>query len=153
MRCRASSPPSTNAATPSARSSSGRKRWRWAGRAPTSTTAWPTRWSSSAGAPRRGSIVRFPAACGASGASGWIRSAKHGNGSPVDPAREAEETLLPPPPPGPGTLGALRPPLLNVFLFLLTFASAFLAGALLNDTQLPNPTRAEQLRHGLGFAL
>ena len=71
----------------------------------------------------------------------------------MDPAEGAEETLLPPPPPGPGTLGALRPPLLNVFLFLLTFASAFLAGSLLNDTQLPTPTPSEQLRHGLGFSL
>jgi len=71
----------------------------------------------------------------------------------VDPVQEAEETLLPPPPPGPGTLGALRPPLLNILLFLLTFASAFLAGTLLTDTQLPTPTDAEKLRHGLGFAL
>jgi len=71
----------------------------------------------------------------------------------VDPVPEAEETLLPPPPPGPGTLGALRPPLLNVFLLLLTFASAFLAGMLLNDTQLPDPGSAERLRHGLGFSL
>jgi membrane-associated protease RseP (regulator of RpoE activity) len=89
----------------------------------------------------------------ASADSGWIRFAKRGNGSLVDPAPEAEETLLPPPPPGPGTLGELRPPLLNVFLFLLTFASAFLAGTLLNDTQLPDPTSAERMRHGLGFAL
>lgn len=71
----------------------------------------------------------------------------------VEPAPAAEETLLPPPPPGPGTLGALRPPLLNIFLFLLTFASAFIAGAVLNDTQLPEPTRPEMLRHGLGFSL
>jgi membrane-associated protease RseP (regulator of RpoE activity) len=71
----------------------------------------------------------------------------------VEPVQGAEETLLPPPPPGPGTLGALRPPLLNVFLFLLTFASAFLAGTLLTDTQLPTPTPSEQLRHGLGFSL
>ena len=54
--------------------------------------------------------------------------------------------------PLPGTLGALRPPLLNVLLFLLTFASAFLAGAVLNDTQLPEPSRAEMLHHGFGFA-
>lgn len=64
-----------------------------------------------------------------------------------------EETLLPPPPPGPGTLGALRPPLLNLFLFFLTFASAFMAGSALNDTQLPEPTRAEMWRHGLGFSV
>jgi len=71
----------------------------------------------------------------------------------VDPASAAEETLLPPPPPGPGTLGALRPPLLNILLFLLTFASAFMAGCVLTDTQLPEPTRTEMLRHGLGFSL
>jgi membrane-associated protease RseP (regulator of RpoE activity) len=65
----------------------------------------------------------------------------------VEPA--AAEQLLPPPPPG---LGALRPPLLNVFLFFLTFASAFMAGAVLNDTQLPEPTRVEMLRHGAGFS-
>jgi membrane-associated protease RseP (regulator of RpoE activity) len=64
-----------------------------------------------------------------------------------------DSTLLPPPPPGPGTLGALRPPLLNLFLFFLTFASAFLAGSALNDTQLPEPTRAEMWRHGLGFSV
>jgi membrane-associated protease RseP (regulator of RpoE activity) len=37
----------------------------------------------------------------------------------------------------PGTLGALRPPLLNLGLFVMTFASAFLSGSLLRDTQLP----------------
>jgi membrane-associated protease RseP (regulator of RpoE activity) len=41
---------------------------------------------------------------------------------------------------------------LNVFLFLLTFASAFLAGAFLIDPQLPEPTRAEMWRHGAGFS-
>ena len=71
----------------------------------------------------------------------------------MEPVPAAEETLLPPPAPGPGTLGALRPPLLNILLFLLTFASAFLAGSALKDTQLPDPTRDEMLRHGLGFAL
>jgi membrane-associated protease RseP (regulator of RpoE activity) len=71
----------------------------------------------------------------------------------VEPAQGAEETLLPRPSPGPGTLGALRPPLLNIFLFLLTFASAFLAGSALKDTQLPDPTPTEMVRHGLGFAL
>ena len=71
----------------------------------------------------------------------------------MDPeAAESSEQLLPPPPPGPGTLGALRPPLLNVFLFLLTFASAFMAGSALNDTQLPEPTTPEMIRHGLGFS-
>ena len=55
--------------------------------------------------------------------------------------------------PLPGTLGSLRPPLLNVFLFVLTFASAFVSGAALNDTQLPEPTRAEMIRHGLSFSL
>jgi membrane-associated protease RseP (regulator of RpoE activity) len=71
----------------------------------------------------------------------------------VDPAQGAEETLLPPPPPGPGTLGALRPPLFNIFLFLLTFASAFISGSALKDTQLPTPTGPEMVRNGLGFAL
>ena len=69
------------------------------------------------------------------------------------PVESSSEQLLPPPPPGPGTLGALRPPLLNVFLFVLTFASAFLAGSALTDTQLPEPTKAEMWRHGLGFSL
>jgi membrane-associated protease RseP (regulator of RpoE activity) len=72
----------------------------------------------------------------------------------VDPG--TDEQLLPSPksfgPPGPGSLGALRPPALNVLLFLLTFASAFLAGAALTDTQLPKPTPAEMLWHGLGFS-
>jgi membrane-associated protease RseP (regulator of RpoE activity) len=71
----------------------------------------------------------------------------------VDPLESADETLLAPPPPGPGTLGALRPPLLNILLFVLTFASAFLAGSALKDTQLPDPTRPEMVRHGLGFAV
>lgn len=71
----------------------------------------------------------------------------------MEPVPGTDETLLPPPGPGPGTLGALRPPLLNIFLFLLTFASAFLAGSALKDTQLPDPTPSEMLRHGLGFAL
>jgi membrane-associated protease RseP (regulator of RpoE activity) len=72
----------------------------------------------------------------------------------VDPVQEgAEETLLPPPSPGPGTLGALRPPLLNILLFVVTFASAFLSGSAFKDTQLPDPTPREMLRHGLGFAL
>ena len=70
----------------------------------------------------------------------------------MDPEAAESEQLLPPPPPGPGTLGALRPPLLNIFLFLLTFASAFIAGSALNDTQLPEPTSAEMIRHGLGFS-
>jgi membrane-associated protease RseP (regulator of RpoE activity) len=64
-------------------------------------------------------------------------------------ASEGEEVLKSP---EPGTLGGLRPPLLNVALFLLTFASAFMAGSVLNDTQLPEPTRAEMLRHGFGFS-
>ncbi len=64
-------------------------------------------------------------------------------------AREGEEVLKGP---QPGTLGGLRPPLLNVALFVLTFASAFIAGSVLNDTQLPEPTRAEMVRHGLGFS-
>lgn len=70
----------------------------------------------------------------------------------VDPAQAPEETLLPPPPPGPGTLGALRPPLLNILLFLLTFASAFVAGSALTDTQLPKPGWPEMWRNGLGFS-
>src|SRR5256885_9602016 len=111
----------------------------------------PTPSRCSGKGPRRGSIVHFPAACSESRDSGWICSAKHGIGCPVEPVPAAEETLLPPPAPGPGTLGALRPPLLNILLFLLTFASAFLAGSALKDTQLPHPTRDEMLRHGLGF--
>ena len=51
--------------------------------------------------------------------------------------------------PAPGTLGSLRPPLLNLFLFVMTAASAFVAGALLTDTQLPPPTQAEAVRHGI----
>jgi membrane-associated protease RseP (regulator of RpoE activity) len=56
------------------------------------------------------------------------------------------------PRPLPGTLGSLRPPLLNLFLFVLTAASAFVAGALLTDTQLPPPTQAEAIRHGIAFS-
>jgi membrane-associated protease RseP (regulator of RpoE activity) len=55
-------------------------------------------------------------------------------------------------PPAPGTLGSLRPPLLNLLLFALTAVSAFMAGALLTDTQLPPPTRAQAIRHGLAFS-
>jgi membrane-associated protease RseP (regulator of RpoE activity) len=51
----------------------------------------------------------------------------------------------------PGTLGTLRPPALNIALFALTAASAFLAGALLGDAQSP-PTTAEAIRHGLAFS-
>ena len=54
--------------------------------------------------------------------------------------------------PLPGTLGSLRPPLLNLLLFVLTAASAFVAGALLTDTQLPPPTQAEAVRHGIAFS-
>src|SRR5207237_277907 len=81
--------------------------------------------------------------------SGWISCAMRGNGSPVEPIPGTDEQLLPPPPPGPGTLGALRPPALNVFLFFLTFASAFVAGAVLNDTPPPEPTRPAMLLPGL----
>ena len=70
----------------------------------------------------------------------------------MDPAPAETEQLLPPPPPGPGTLGRLRPPLLNILLFVLTFASAFASGSVLTDTQLPKPTGTEMLQHGLGFA-
>jgi membrane-associated protease RseP (regulator of RpoE activity) len=56
------------------------------------------------------------------------------------------------PRPLPGTLGSLRPPLLNLFLFVLTAGSAFVAGALLTDTQLPPPTQAESIRHGIAFS-
>src|SRR2546427_9500275 len=73
-----------------------------------------------------------------------------GNGSPVEPVPGTDEQLLPPPPPGPGTLGALRPPALNVFLFFLTFASAFVAGAGLHDTPLTETTPPGKLRPGLG---
>lgn len=70
----------------------------------------------------------------------------------MDPEAAETEGILPPPPPGPGTLGALRPPLLNIFLFFLTFASAFVAGSALSDTQLPEPTQVQMLWHGLGFS-
>ncbi len=70
----------------------------------------------------------------------------------MDQAPAESEQLLPPPPPGPGTLGALRPPWLNVLLFLLTFASAFIAGSALSDTQLPEPTQAQMVWHGFGFS-
>ena len=71
----------------------------------------------------------------------------------MEPVPRADETLVPPRPPLPGTLGAPRPPLLNVLLFLLTFGSAFLAGTWLTGAQHPEPTEAEALRQGLGFAL
>ena len=56
------------------------------------------------------------------------------------------------PRPLPGTLGSLRPPLLNLLLFVLTAASAFVTGTLWTDTQLPPPTQAEAVRHGLAFS-
>ena len=68
----------------------------------------------------------------------------------MEPAPAESEQVLTPP--GPGTLGALRPPLLNILLFVLTFASAFISGSVLTDTQLPKPTQTEMLLHGLGFA-
>jgi membrane-associated protease RseP (regulator of RpoE activity) len=52
----------------------------------------------------------------------------------------------------PGTLGSLRPPALNLLLFVLTAGSAFLAGSLLTDTQLPPPTRTESIHHGIAFS-
>lgn len=70
----------------------------------------------------------------------------------MEPAPVESEELVARPPPGPGTLGALRPPALNIFLFLLTFASAFVAGSALTDTQLPEPTQRQMLWHGLGFS-
>ncbi len=68
----------------------------------------------------------------------------------MDPAPAETERLLPLP--APGTLGSRRPPWLNILLFVLTFASAFASGSVLTDTQLPKPTQAEMLQHGLGFA-
>ena len=56
------------------------------------------------------------------------------------------------PRPLPGTLGSLRPPLLNLLLFALTAASAFLTGTLWTNTQLPPPTRTEAIHHGLAFS-
>jgi membrane-associated protease RseP (regulator of RpoE activity) len=56
------------------------------------------------------------------------------------------------PRPLPGTLGSLRPPLLNLFLFFLTAASAFVTGTLWTDTQLPPPTQTEAIHHGLAFS-
>jgi membrane-associated protease RseP (regulator of RpoE activity) len=52
----------------------------------------------------------------------------------------------------PGTLGSLRPPLLNVLLFVLTALSAFYMGSELIDTALPRPTQHEKLINGLSFA-
>lgn len=65
---------------------------------------------------------------------------------------EPQDALFPPPPPGPGSLGTLRPPVFNVLLFLLTFASAFVSGAYLTDTQLPEPADVQKFWNGLGFA-
>jgi membrane-associated protease RseP (regulator of RpoE activity) len=62
------------------------------------------------------------------------------------------EAPLEVPRPLPGTLGSLRPPLLNLLLFVLTALSAFVTGTLWTDTQLPPPTRAEAIRHGLAFS-
>jgi len=56
------------------------------------------------------------------------------------------------PRPLPGTLGSLRPPLLNLFLFFLTAASAFVTGTLWTDTQLPPPTQTESIHHGFAFS-
>ena len=56
------------------------------------------------------------------------------------------------PRPLPGTLGSLRPPLLNLSLFFLTAASAFVTGTLWTDTQLPQPTQTEAIHHGLAFS-
>src|SRR5437660_8224225 len=98
--------------------------------------------------PRRASTAPSPGASSASRASGWISCAMRGNGSRVEPVPGTDEQLLPPP----GSLGALRPPALNVLLFLLTFASAFVAVAVLNDTQLPEPTRPAVRRHGIGVS-
>ena len=41
---------------------------------------------------------------------------------------------------------------LNLLLFVLTAASAFVTGTLWTDTQLPPPTQAEAIRHGLSFS-
>jgi membrane-associated protease RseP (regulator of RpoE activity) len=62
------------------------------------------------------------------------------------------EAPLEVPRPLPGTLGSLRPPLLNLLLFVLTALSAFVTGTLWTDTQLPPPTQAEAVRHGLAFS-
>ena len=56
------------------------------------------------------------------------------------------------PRPLPGTLGSLRPPLLNLLLFVLTAASAYLTGTSLTDSQLPPPTHSEAIHHGLSFS-
>jgi membrane-associated protease RseP (regulator of RpoE activity) len=62
------------------------------------------------------------------------------------------EAPLEVPRPLPGTLGSLRPPLLNLLLFVLTALSAFVTGTLWTDTQLPPPTQAEAVRHGIAFS-
>lgn len=72
--------------------------------------------------------------------------------SPQVPAVPEVSPTEAPLPVRPGSLGSLRPPLLNLCLFALTFGSAFLAGANLTDSQLPEPAQAELIRHGLAFA-
>jgi len=70
----------------------------------------------------------------------------------VDPAPAESQELLSPPAPGPGTRGELRPPLLNILLFVLTFESAFWAGEFLRDTQAPTPTPGQELTQAFGFS-
>jgi membrane-associated protease RseP (regulator of RpoE activity) len=54
--------------------------------------------------------------------------------------------------PLPGTLGPLRPPLLNLLLLALTAFSAFYMGSALFDTALPKPTEQQQIFNGCAFA-
>lgn len=69
----------------------------------------------------------------------------------------AEREALPttadePQPPLPGTLGSLRPPLLNVLLLVLTALSAFYMGIEFRDTQLPDVWGLDKILAGLAFA-
>lgn len=62
------------------------------------------------------------------------------------------EAPLDVPRPLPGTLGSLRPPLLNLLLFVLTAGSAFVTGTYWTDSQLPTPTQHQAILNGICFS-